>query len=536
MGEWARGSALAGATLVSEDLTCIAAGLLVRARQLTWPAAVLGCGLGIFLGDLGLWLIGRLFGRQALEWSWLRRRLPEDRLNRVHEWFDTCGWRAVVASRFLPGSRLPFFVAAGVFGRRTDRFVISALLAALLWTPLVVLLVALLGDAIVPRLLRLWGPGWLAILAAVGLIIAIHRMATLALSHAGRARLSVAFARIRAWEFWPAWLFYAPIIPWIGWLALRHRGLTTPTAANPGIPHGGIVGESKIEILRRLPERWTLAADLVPSGDAQSRLALLREILRQRQWSYPIVLKPDAGQRGVGVKLIRDETAATSYLNASPEPLIAQPYHPGPYEAGVFYARRPSEARGRVFSITDKQFPAIIGDGVSSIESLIRGHPRYRMQAGVFLARLADRASQVLPAGERLVLAIAGNHCQGTVFRDGSHLWTPALESAIDGIAQEIPGFHFGRFDIRYSDPDAFRHGRDFFIIELNGALSESTDIYDPDGSLTHAYAVLRRQWSLLFEIGAANRRRGAQPSPLSEVLRDAVAYYRTRRVPLISD
>src|SRR5207244_4231868 len=101
------------------------------------------------------------------------------------------------------------------------------------------------------------------------------------------------------------------------------------------------------------------------------------------------------------------------------------------------------------------------------------------------------------------------------IFRDGSHLWSKELERKIDDLSRHLPGFYFGRFDIRYDDEGDLRAGRDFKIVELNGASSEATNIYDARNSLRSAYRTLFRQWRLVFEIGAANRQRGWTPSPL---------------------
>jgi hypothetical protein len=213
-----------------------------------------------------------------------------------------------------------------------------------------------------------------------------------------------------------------------------------------------------------------------------------------------------------------------------------QPYHEGPFEAGVFYYRMPDWERGRILSITDKQFPALVGDGRSTIEELVWAHPRYRMQADTFLRRHHDVLARVLPAGDRFQLAIAGNHAQGTIFRDGRHLLTAALERRIDEIAQSHPGFFVGRFDIRYRDVDAFKAGEDLAIVELNGATAESTNIYDPEGSLLGAYRQLFRQWSIVFAIGAANRAAGAPVSStrrLAELIR---AHLTTRIAFALSD
>jgi hypothetical protein len=330
-----------------------------------------------------------------------------------------------------------------------------------------------------------------------------------------RARLVIRLERLRRWEFWPSWLFNAPIVLWAMLLAIRYRGLTVFTAANPGIDDGGVVGESKSAILAMLPPEWVMPWAAILPGDPDSRLARVRAAIDARGWRYPLVFKPDQGERGNGVRWIADDGAARDYLDREPRTVIVQAPHDGPFEAGLFYVRHPDAARGYVFSITDKRFPVVTGDGRSTLAALIYGHPRYRLQASTFLARLAHQADRVPAAGEAVRLARAGNHAQGTEFRDGRALATPALEACIDDIARRVDGFYFGRFDVRYRDLQAFREGRDFAIVELNGVTSEATHIYDPTGSLLAAWATLMRQWSLAFAIGAANRARGHRPATL---------------------
>jgi hypothetical protein len=202
----------------------------------------------------------------------------------------------------------------------------------------------------------------------------------------------------------------------------------------------------------------------------------------------------------------------------------------------VFYYRRPGSARGRILSITDKHFPGVVGDGRSTLEDLIWADGRLRMQARTFAARHRASLDRVLARGERFQLAIAGNHCQGTMFRDGSPLITPALEARIDSIAHSYSGFFIGRFDIRYSDVERFKAGEDLAIVELNGATAESTNIYDPSGSLFGAYRQLFRQWSLVFAIGAANRECGVPLSSLPRLFELLRAHLSAKTVFETSD
>jgi membrane protein DedA with SNARE-associated domain len=522
---------LALSTLLSEDATAIGAGFAVSEGRLPMVVAIAACGLGIYLGDLGLWAAGRLAGPRAFAW----RRLAgfREQACRAAGWVDRHPALAIIGSRFLPGTRLPLYVAAGAEGRRPLAFAAWSLVAVGLWTPLLVGGVAVLGATVAGPLDRWLGSGW----AVRALLVAGVFLGLQVLSRRGSLRrLPAAVERARRWEFWPGWLFNIPVVIWVALLGVRYRSLTLFTLANPGIPDGGFVGESKSAILTKLPQEWVMPWALVPPGAIDNRLARLETVLRKQGWRFPLVFKPDVGQRGAGVRWIADLNQASHYLSDVAGAVIVQVPHEGPFEAGLFYVRRPAEPVGRLFSVTDKRFPVITGDGTSTLGTLVGRHPRFRLQADVFRARLGNRWDAVPGAGESVVLGRAGNHCQGTEFLDGRALVTPALEQRIDAIARSVPGFFFGRFDVRYRDSELFKSGDDLAIIELNGVTSEATHIYDPSTRLVHGWATLMRQWAIAFAIGAEHRRRGLRPTPVSALLRRIWTFARTRDVSTVSD
>lgn len=524
---------LIAGTFVSEDLTCITAGQLVAGGIVGAAPAVLGCFLGIYLSDLALWMVGRILGRRALDWKWLARRISARRFRELQRWMDEKAAMAIIAARFLPGTRLPMYVAAGAIGRRWGQFAFWSFAAAAVWTPILVLCVARFGDALVAPMRAYLGSGW-AVLFAIALSAMAMRIAGVIASAADCRQLLATLARWQRYEFWPAWVFYAPVVPYIAWLAIRHGGLRTVTAANPGMPHGGIIGESKFAILRAIRSRHVCPTELV--SQCADPAEIFDRIVDRNNWSYPLIIKPDVGQRGAGVRIVHRRVDALAAIAALDRDAIIQPFHPGPFEAGIFYYRFPGQAAGRILSITDKVFPEIIGDGGSTLEQLIWRHRRFRMQARTFLARHAAQRDRVLGAGERFRLAVAGNHCQGTLFRDGSHLITPALEAKIDQIARSFEGFYVGRFDIRYGSAAGLASGDDLTIIELNGVTSESTNLYDPSWSILRAYRQLFRQWRIIFEIGARNRERGSSISDSASFWRMLSDAVRSRGVNPLSD
>ena len=456
--------------------------------------------------------------------------------HQLGQWLDRHSWWAVFASRFMPGTRLPLYVSAGMLGVRAWRFILWAFISDTVWTPLIVLVVAYFGDVVVRPFEFFFGRGWLSLAAAVLAIFILVRVLVACLSRRGRWRLWVRLSKLWRWEFWPMWLFYAPLVPYLLYLSLRYRSLTCWTAADPGIPQGGVVGESKQQILSQLPQQWVADYYLVAPGQTAARVQSLLDTMQQRGWEFSVIVKPDAAQRGYGLKLVKNAGEVQTHLESHRDPMLAQVYHPGPYEAGIFYYRYPDDAAGHIFSITDKAFPQVVGDGESTLEELIWRHPRLRMQARVFSSRYADTLDQVPAVDEKINLAVAGNHCQGALFKDGSHLITDELTRTIDDIAKQFDGFYFGRFDVRYADEQSVKGGNDFAIIELNGVTSESTNIYDPSWSIFSAYATLMRQWSILFRIGDQNRRRGHRAERIGSLLKLVLGYYRKRSGSALSD
>jgi membrane protein DedA with SNARE-associated domain len=165
---------LASATLVSEDLACVAAGILVQRSDVSALNAIAACTVGIFLGDVGLWCLGRLFGATALRWRWLIATVTSQRVEQLRGWLDRRAGRAIVASRFLPGTRLPLYLIAGFVRLPLSMFAQWAILATCLWTPALVMLTATLGDTFVTRLTPFLGAS-LANLAVVLTVIGCLR-------------------------------------------------------------------------------------------------------------------------------------------------------------------------------------------------------------------------------------------------------------------------------------------------------------------------------------------------------------------------
>ncbi|MEM8712405.1 MAG: hypothetical protein AAGG01_15745, partial [Planctomycetota bacterium] len=370
------------------------------------------------------------------------------------------------------------------------------------------------------------------IIAFVVILFQVYRLLPLAFTHRGRRILRGKWRRVTSWELWPPYLTYLPLIPWLVWLAIRHRSPLAFTASNPAMPMGGLVGESKAAILEGLgadqPEvpafRLLLAAD-APETRAQAAEAFLD----LEGIDLPVILKPNEGQRGSGVALVKtreDLRERAHQLNH--DGLLQERIHGE--EFGVFYVREPGHETGRIFSVTTKELPEVVGDGARTVEELLLEDPRASALHKSYLKELGTRADEVPLVGERVRLVEVGTHSRGAIFRDGSRLITPELTEAVERLSSRYEGFHFGRYDVRTASAEAFSRGEGLRVIELNGVTSEATRIYDPDLSALEAYRVLFRQWELAYAIGAANRAKGAPVATIRGALAEWFRYLRKQR------
>lgn len=318
------------------------------------------------------------------------------------------------------------------------------------------------------------------------------------------------------WEFWPFWFFYLPVYGYWLWLSVRARSLTFFTAANPGMAHGGFVNYSKYGPLRDIPSTHRPPTVLL---EPPLQVADVEAARQAAGIEYPIILKPDRGERGFAVAKLDSVEAVGPYLATAPGALVLQGYVALPEEFGVLYYRLPGQERGAVYSVVQKEFLAVTGDGQATLHELFRGSARTRYHLPMLENMFKDELTSVLPAGARRELVAIGNHARGTTFLNANHLVSERLAQAFDPVARGITGYHFGRFDVRTASAEALLAG-DFQVLEVNGANSEPAHIYDPNYRLLQAYRDLFAHWRTLYTVAQANRKLGAKTTPFWELVR----------------
>ncbi len=316
------------------------------------------------------------------------------------------------------------------------------------------------------------------------------------------------------WEYWPMEVVYFPVFFYWLYLGLRARSLFFFSASNPGIETGGMLGEVKFDILKKIPEAYRTPTLFFAYPFEPSQVL---HQLEQANWNYPFIFKPDIGERGNRVEKIENRQQAVEYLSACEYDILVQPFITHAIELGVFYYRYPSKERGHVISVVSKDFLKVTGDGIHTLEELVDQNPRAALQAERLRKKYTTRWEEVICKQEELLLEPIGNHCRGTSFINANDIIDEQLSRVFDTISKQIEGFYFGRFDLKCRSIEELKKGEGISIMELNGAGSEQGHIYHPGFSFFTAVKTILQQWRILFEISVENHKKGIPYMTLNE-------------------
>ncbi len=317
---------------------------------------------------------------------------------------------------------------------------------------------------------------------------------------------STFFIKLLHWEYWPFHVVYLPIYPVWLWYCIKARSLFFFGASNPTIKNAGFLMESKKEIDELIPEKYKPLTLLFPP---KTTIFEIRTVLKNHKLQYPLIVKPDIGLQGKAVIKVNNDFELNNAIIHFTVDYIIQPFIPYPKELGIFYVRYPNETNGRITGIVEKEFLTVTGDGISTTEELLLLNSRYVLQLPVLVKTLGETMYEIIDKGEERVLVPYGNHVRGALFLDSTGMVTQQLEKLINRVSQSIEGFYYGRLDIRFNNYKELQEDKNWCIIELNGAGSEPTHIYDPKHSLLFAWKEIIRHWKMLYEISMQNKKKG---------------------------
>ena len=312
--------------------------------------------------------------------------------------------------------------------------------------------------------------------------------------------------KIANWEYWSVYSIYLPLFPVWLYCAYKARTLLFFHGANPSIKYGGMAMESKKEIYDLIPENWIPKTVFVSSEISFNEI--LSE-LKSQTVNFPVIVKPNIGLKGLGVVQVENVNELEDYQKNNDCDFLIQEKISYQNEVGIFYHRFPDEKKGKITGMVKKEFLSVKGNGRKTLRELVMENPRSAFQIKAIEQKMGSEMQKTVPENEEIILIPFGSHTRGAKFIDISSDVTEKLEQKIDEICTKVNGFYFGRLDVMFENLELLKAGKNLKIIEINGAKSEPTHMYDPKHSLFFAWKEITKHWKIMAEISRKNHEKG---------------------------
>ncbi len=317
------------------------------------------------------------------------------------------------------------------------------------------------------------------------------------------------------WEYWPFWAVYLPVMIYWLYLSIRARSFGFFAAADPGIEYGGMRGESKYLILKELPDRFKPITIFIPFGKDST---FVEKEIEAAGLSFPIIAKPDIGERGLMVKKLDNKEELEAYHAKIPVNYLIQEYVNSDLEYALLHYRYPDADKGEITSVTRKGFFNIQGDGVSTVREILTRIDRYFLQLPKMEKELPELLDTIPRKGEEIKMGVIGNHCLGTEFINDNHIIDQRLTEVFDEIEKSLEGVYFARYDLRCTSLEDMKNGMGIYIVEINGTGAEPAHVYGQGISMSERYRVLFKHWRIIFDIARQNRKKGVPYMSLKQL------------------
>jgi hypothetical protein len=154
------------------------------------------------------------------------------------------------------------------------------------------------------------------------------------------------------------------------------------------------------------------------------------------------------------------------------------------------------------------------GDGISTLQQLINNNDKASKYFDHLRNAHTSYLNKIIPAGEKYILSYAANRHRGAQLINLEREIDDRLVNLLDGISNRINDFFYGRYDIMCKDLESLRQGKDFAILEYNGAGAGPTHIYSNNYTIIRAYKELCMHWKKLYQVSRINHLNGIKYWP----------------------
>ncbi len=286
----------------------------------------------------------------------------------------------------------------------------------------------------------------------------------------------------------------------------------------------GAIESSKYSYLQYVPDQYLPKKILITKD---TPIKKIEQLLKTHLLEYPLIAKPDTGLRGLEVEVITQTNELLNYLKrVSRTDILIQEFIEHPIELGILYSKTPLNNHKKISSVTLKEFLSIKGDGVSTFRALLSKNIRAEKQFDFFKIKYQSLWDTVIDEGKTIRVEPIGNHNRGTKFVNANLLITPKLVAVVDEIVKHIPGFYYGRIDLKAQSIRKLMNGEEIRVLEINGVNSEPTHIYDSNTTLVSAYNDIFNHMNTIYEISKQNKTQGEKRDSLKTLLKETHKHF----------
>ncbi len=333
--------------------------------------------------------------------------------------------------------------------------------------------------------------------------------------------------RIFKYEFWPFWLFYIPAYCYYFYLAIKAKRWVYFSTLNTCMDYGGAFLSSKNNYLKFIPKNWMPRTVYAQKNDLFEKT---QKLLSENNITFPLIVKPDMGERGKNVALIYSEKELENYLLNIKEPVLIQEYISYPIELGILFFWDTNN-KPCISSIGVKKFCEIEGNGKDTLEKIVLKNHRIAKRKNILKEKFKPKWQQIIPKGEKILIEPIGNHNLGTTFYDGRKYYSEEMLSWVVECVKNIPGFNYGRLDLKIENWSAFRQNRGVKLLEINGVNSEPIHIYDPNYFILNAYKDIFYHMKIIYLLSKNKMDKKAPTVSLLEFLRGANKVLKKKKI-----
>lgn len=270
--------------------------------------------------------------------------------------------------------------------------------------------------------------------------------------------------------------------------------------------YGGAFLTSKYKVLKHLDKSNLPTTVLV---QPKTSFSDIEQLLIENKIAYPLIVKPDKGERGKGVEKINtSKDLRLHHKRFEQITFLIQEYIDYTIELGILFFWDKND-KPIISSVTQKSFCSITGNGTDCFGTLVQQKERIQHRIKIIRKRFEKQWNTIPSDGEKILLEPIGNHNKGTMFLDARHMLSTEMLHWTKSCAEKVPGFDYGRFDIKIKQWNAFSstNKNDIKIMEVNGVNSEPCHIYDPSYTLIKTYKDIFYHMRIIYELSKQKKR-----------------------------